>query len=161
MQYLRLAYLRGILKVARKTRQFNAKTEVTWEEKERYHNQRLQEHVEYAYENSSPMRSKLDSVGLKPSHVRLLQVLQQIPITTKDDLLRLQTKNPPWGGLLGTTTENLERIFMSPGPIYDPQPAFGEYYNNLQSPFHSFGFTKGDVVVTTWSNHMMSAAYLY
>jgi len=148
--------------VERKNRQFYSKTEVmSREERETYHKHRLKEQVKHAYENSPAMKSKFASVGLKPSDIRSFQDLEQIPITSKDDLLRLQKRNPPWGGLLGINAENLERIFMSPGPIYDPQPAFGEYYNNLQSAFYSFGFRKGDFVVNTWSYHMMPAAHLF
>jgi phenylacetate-CoA ligase len=50
---------------------------------------------------------------------------------------------------------------MSPGPIYDPQPVFREYYDNLQTAFYSFGFRNNDLVVNTWNYHMMPAAHLF
>lgn len=142
--------------------QFYVKTQVmSRDEREKYHNQRLQEQVKYAYEHSTAMRDKLKSVGIKRSHIQSVKDLERIPITTKDDLLKLQKEYPPWGGLLGVSVEKLDRIFMSPGPIYEPQPFFSEYYDNLQTAFYSFGFRKNDLVVNTWNYHMMPAAHLF
>jgi phenylacetate-CoA ligase len=139
-----------------------SKTEVmSRDERKKYHDERLQEQVHYAYNHSIAMRHKLESVGAKPTEIQSVEDLERIPITTKDDLLKLQKEYPPWGGLLGVPLEKLGRIFMSPGPIYDPQPFFNEYYDNLQAAFHCFGFRETNLVVNTWNYHMMPAAHLF
>ncbi|MBL0711554.1 MAG: phenylacetate--CoA ligase family protein, partial [Colwellia sp.] len=48
------------------------------------------------------------------------ELLAQLPITRKSDLMSLQAKNSPLGGL-NAKTANLGRVFQSPGPIYDPE----------------------------------------
>lgn len=141
---------------------FSSKVEIMpCDERDRYLNKRLQEQVNYAFENSPAMKAKLKSIGLEPHHIRSVKDLEQVPITTKDDILRLQREKLPWGGFLGVPVERLERIFMSPGPIYDPQPVFEEYYDNLQTAFYSLGFRKNDLIVNTWSYHMVPAAQLF
>jgi phenylacetate-CoA ligase len=47
---------------------------------------RLQELLQYAYDEVPHYRRKFDSVGLKPADIRSFDDLTQIPITTKDEL---------------------------------------------------------------------------
>jgi phenylacetate-CoA ligase len=42
-------------------------------------------------------------------------------VTRKSDLHELQHARKPFGGLNATPARGLARIFMSPGPIYDPE----------------------------------------
>ncbi len=52
------------------------------------------------------------------------ELLAQLPITRKSDLMKLQAKNSPLGGL-NASKANIGRIFQSPGPIYDPETPGG------------------------------------
>ena len=90
------------------------------QEREEYLNRMLQEQVQYAYENAPAMKAKLDKAGVKPSDIRTVKDLEKIPITAKDELIDLRRVDPPWGGLLAVPPEKLQKVFMSPGPIYDP-----------------------------------------
>src|SRR5258706_7343853 len=55
-----------------------------------------------------------------PAAVTGRAALARLPVTRKPDLVALQKAEPPFGGLNATPLAQLGRIFVSPGPIYDP-----------------------------------------
>jgi len=122
-----------------------------------YHSQKLRGIVQYAYKNSQAFKNKMDSVGLRPKDIQTLKDLEKIPITKKADLVELQKKNPPFGGFEGVPVNELRRIFISPGPIYEP----GEMeYNELgwAQGMYAGGFRPGDIAINTFSYHMVPFA---
>ena len=77
--------------------------------------------IDYAYRNSPATKSRFDKAGLQPSDIRSFKDLEKIPILRQDEVIALQRSAPPCGGLLSIPLSNLQRIFVSPGPIYRPQ----------------------------------------
>ena len=122
-----------------------------------YLNQKLRGIIQYAYKNSIAFKNKMDSVGLKPKDIQTIKDLEKIPITKKAELVELQKKNPPFGGFEGVPVNELRRIFISPGPIYEP----GEMeYNELgwAQGMYAGGFRPGDIAINTFSYHMVPFA---
>ncbi len=122
-----------------------------------YLNQKLRGIIQYAYKNSVAFKNKMESVGLKPKDIQTIKDLEKIPITKKADLVELQKKNPPFGGLEGVPISELKRIYISPGPIHEP----GEMdYNELgwAQGMYAGGFRPGDIVINTFSYHMVPFA---
>jgi len=122
-----------------------------------YLNQKLRGVIQYAYKNSQAFKNKMDSAGLKPKDIQTIKDLEKIPITKKTELMELQKKNPPFGGFEGVPITELRRIFISPGPIYEP----GEMeYNELgwAQGMYAGGFRPGDIVINTFSYHMVPFA---
>jgi phenylacetate-CoA ligase len=122
-----------------------------------YLNQKLRGVVQYAYKHSVAFRNKLDSVGLKPKDIQTIKDLEKVPITKKTELMELQRTYPPFGGFEGVPINELKRIYVSPGPIHEP----GESdYNELGwvQGMYSGGFRAGDIVINTFSYHMVPFA---
>ncbi len=122
-----------------------------------YLNQKLRGVIQYAYKNSQAFKSKMDSTGLKPKDIQTIKDLENIPITKKTELMELQKKNPPFGGFEGVPVTEMRRIFISPGPIYEP----GEIeFNELgwAQGMYAGGFRPGDIVINTFSYHMVPFA---
>ncbi len=128
-------------------------------EREDYYNRKLQQQVKYAYDHAPAMRAKLDQAGVRPDDIRTVKDLEKIPITHKDALIELRKANPPYGGLLGVAPKKMEKIFMSPGPIYDIQPLDVSFYRRFERVFYATGFRKGDLVVNCMSYHMVPAGH--
>ncbi|WP_127088731.1 phenylacetate--CoA ligase family protein [Aquabacter cavernae] len=82
--------------------------------------------------------------------------LAKLPVTRKSDLPFLQPKSLPFGGLNGTKPGGLARIFMSPGPIYDPEGRRPDYWRFARALFAT-GFRAGEVVHNTFSYHLTPA----
>ena len=122
-----------------------------------YLNRRLRAIIQYAYGHAPAIRTKLDSAGLGPRAIQTIKDLQKLPITEKIDLIDLQKKDPPFGGFLGVPITDLRRIYVSPGPMYEPGEADYDEIAWAQAMFAG-GFRSGDRVINTFSYHMMPFA---
>ena len=86
------------------------------------------------------------------------ELLAQLPITRKSDLMKLQAKNAPLGGL-NAKTANIGRIFQSPGPIYDPENTSDDWWRMGQA-FYAAGFRTGDLVQNCLSYHLTPGGFI-
>jgi phenylacetate-CoA ligase len=125
-------------------------------EREKYFNEKLRWIVNYAYRKAPAVREKFDRAGVKPSQIRSVKDLELVPITRKDELIKLQQERPVFGGFLTTSPEKLRRIFISPGPIYDPQGDVDDYWQGAKV-LYAAGLRKGDVVLNTFAYHLTPA----
>jgi len=125
-------------------------------ERKKYTDGRLREIVRYAYQNAPAIKEKMDEAGVKPVQIRTVKDLEKIPITRKDNFTALQKQNPPFGGFLGIPNGKLEKIFISPGPIYEPQDA-EEVIESGAEALYAAGFKKGDRVMVTLNYNMSPA----
>ncbi|OYX13527.1 MAG: AMP-dependent synthetase [Rhizobiales bacterium 32-66-8] len=82
--------------------------------------------------------------------------LAALPVTRKSDLLEIQPKSLPFGGLNGTAPGQLARIFMSPGPIYDPEGRRPDFWRFARA-LHAAGFRAGEIVHNCFSYHLTPA----
>jgi len=121
--------------------------------------QRLHELVATAYEYAPAIRQIMDSAGVTPNDIRSAADLARIPVTSKDRLVEIHQANPPFGGFLTIPIEDLPRIYISPGPIYDPQPPVDDPEAQL-APFRYVGFGHGDRVLNTFMYHLTPAGLL-
>ena len=86
------------------------------------------------------------------------ELLAQLPITRKADLMKVQAKNSPLGGL-NAKTANIGRIFQSPGPIYDPENTSNDWWRMGQA-FYAAGFRAGDLVQNCLSYHLTPGGFI-
>lgn len=118
--------------------------------------ERLPELIDGAYAAAPTIRELFDSAGVRPEEVRRVADLARLPVTPKDRLLALQRERPPFGGFLGVDRSEIGRVFVSPGPIYEPDTDArpGQGYG---AAFAKAGVGRGDVVLNTWSYHLVPA----
>jgi phenylacetate-CoA ligase len=83
--------------------------------------------------------------------------LAQLPVTRKSDLAELQKAVAPLGGLNATPVEKLARLYVSPGPIYDPEGHGADWWRTARS-LYAAGFRAGDLVLNGFSYHFTPAA---
>jgi phenylacetate-CoA ligase len=121
--------------------------------------QRIRDLIAHAYANAPTVRELMDGAGVKPEQFQSAADLPKYPFTPKDKLIEFQQKYPPFGGLLTVDPDTLPRIYLSPGPIYDPQPV-REDSEGLLAPFQAVGFGKGDRVLNTFMYHLTPAGLL-
>lgn len=110
--------------------------------------------VEHAWSAAPAVRAKLEQAGLTPADVRSVADLARVPITSKDDLVRLQKESPPFGGFTAARPGDLRIICMSPGPTYNSPGADESYLRRVESAFRACGLRPGDVLVNTFSYHV-------
>ena len=123
-------------------------------DRERYINEKLQQIVQYAYDNAPAVRRKMDHSGVTPGDISTAKDLPKIAVTRKDDFSELQKLEPPFGGFLAVP--ETKDIFISPGPIYEPEIPDNQYHA-VAKALYAAGFRRGDKVVVTVSFHMVPA----
>lgn len=98
--------------------------------------------------------------GLDARAVTDRAALARLPITRKSELHARQRAAAPFGGLVATAPGALAKIFMSPGPIYDPEGRGRDYWRTARSLFAA-GFRAGDIVQNCFSYHFTPAGSMY
>lgn len=93
---------------------------------------------------------------ISPRDVRSRKALAKLPVTRKSDLGALQKAMPPLGGLNATPVEKLAKLFVSPGPIYDPEGRGKDWWRTARG-FFAGGFRAGDRVLNTFAYHFTPA----
>jgi phenylacetate-CoA ligase len=127
--------------------------------REKYHNQQLSQTVDHAYRHAPAVKAIFDKAGVRPSQIRTVKDLEKLSITRKTDLIELQKKSPPYGGFLTVPPEDVDRIFLSPGPVYEPIQHAGIKW--FAKSFWAAGFRRGDMVINTFTYHLSPAGILF
>ena len=125
----------------------------------KYQNEGLSQTVDYAYHHAPVVKEIFDKAGVNPAQIRTVRDLERLPITRKTDLIELQKKKPPFGGFSMIPIEDVDRVFLSPGPIYEPIQHAGIKW--FAKSFWAAGFRRGDVVINTFTYHMSPAGILF
>jgi len=85
--------------------------------------------------------------------------LAQLPVTRKADLKDLQHAQAPFGGLTTTPARRLRHLFMSPGPIFDPEGHAQDWWR-FGRPMFALGLRAGHIVQNCFSYHFTPAAFM-
>ncbi len=91
-----------------------------------------------------------------PRAVANRAALAKLPVTRKSALIQMQKEHPPLAGLTATKPGELGRIFMSPGPIFDPEGRRPDWWRFARC-LYAAGFRKGDLVLNCFSYHLTPA----
>ncbi|AMD92409.1 phenylacetate--CoA ligase family protein [Desulfomicrobium orale] len=129
-------------------------------ERQKYHQIHLKELLSYAYRYSEDVKKRFDRAQFSVEKFRDLIDLKHVPILKKKELIFLQSMGPRLGGLLTKDLGELRRVFLSPGPIFDPEDRSEDYWGWTES-FYAAGFRSGDLVQNTFSYHMAPAGLMF
>ena len=126
--------------------------------REEYQLTHLAESLRRSYEASGTGREILQTAGLIPADIKNPGQLKRIPITRKNDIIELEKKHP-YAGFLTVPIEEVNRVFITPGPIYEPLHT--ECITWFARAFWAAGFRKGDIVANTFSYHLSPGGLLF
>ena len=99
--------------------------------------------------------------GLRAGDIADEAALNRLPVLKKERLLELQAAEPPFGGFLSCSMEELGHIYVSPGPIFEPSPAADRGGHAMDAMFASAGVGPGDLALNTWAYHLVPAGLLF
>ncbi|WP_114376903.1 phenylacetate--CoA ligase family protein [Elioraea thermophila] len=128
------------------------------EERERALMRALAAQVAHAKANTPHYARLLAEVD--PETVRSREALARLPLTRKSELIALQAQRPPFGGLAALPPSGLKRLFVSPGPIYDPQGDSPDYFRFARALF-ACGIRRGMLVHNTFAYHFTPAGFMF
>ena len=113
-----------------------------------------------AAEKAAGLKSRFAAAGFDPAAVSSLADLSRLPVMKKEELLKIQRDNPPFGGFLASDLKDVGRIYVSPGPIFEPALSGGGGHG-LDLLFKAAGVGPGDVILNTWMYHLVPAGLLF
>jgi phenylacetate-CoA ligase len=103
--------------------------------------------------------ARLAEAGLLPDDLVDVAALDRLPVLSKDDLIDLQAKDPPFGGYLAPGTR-VRRIFQSPGPLYEPEPDVIDHWRAAPA-LEAAGFGSDDTVLNCFGYHLSPAGVMF
>jgi phenylacetate-CoA ligase len=114
----------------------------------------LPAHIAHAKQNAPGFARILKDID--PAAIKSRKALAALPVTRKSDLHELQKSHPPLGGLNATPVDRLAKLFVSPGPIYDPEGLGKDWWRMARGLFAA-GFRAGDMVMNSFAYHFTPA----
>ena len=120
-------------------------------ERQRYQEGWLRDLIRHAYGHAPAARERIPALDAQ---------LDQVRVTRKDELIDLQKASPPFGGFLGVPMRQVARIFMSPGPLFDPQGLTPDYWR-WGPALRAAGFEADDVVHCAVSFHGTPLGWMF
>jgi phenylacetate-CoA ligase len=129
-------------------------------ERGQYYLIQLKELLHYAYRYSEDVKKRFDRAQFNVDKFKQLNDLKHIPILKKKELIFLQSMGPRLGGLLTKDLGELKRIFLSPGPIFDPEDRSDDYWGWTEG-FYATGFRPGDLAQVTFNYHLTPAGLMF
>jgi phenylacetate-CoA ligase len=97
--------------------------------------------------------------GVDPAAVTSRQGLAALPVLRKSALHALQARRPPFGGFATAPVSEVSRVFMSPGPIFEPEGR-GEDWWRAARALYAAGVRKGDIVHNTFAYHLTPGGWI-
>jgi phenylacetate-coenzyme A ligase PaaK-like adenylate-forming protein len=137
--------------------QFDTRERQVPAERERDLFAKLPDLLAHATANSEAWAEQLATQDL--TSVTGRSALAKLPVLRKSDLLHRQKANPPFGGFLAGDLSGAARVFMSPGPIWEPQAPGLDPWNGARSLFAA-GFRKGDIILNAFSYHLTPGGFI-
>ncbi|ASJ74954.1 phenylacetate--CoA ligase family protein [Granulosicoccus antarcticus] len=85
--------------------------------------------------------------------------LQTLPVLRKSELMKYQQANPPFGGFVDMQSLEGQRIFMSPGPVWEPQIPGSDPWQAARA-LHAAGIRRGHRIHNTFSYHLTPGGFI-
>jgi phenylacetate-CoA ligase len=93
---------------------------------------------------------------VRPEDVTDRRALVDLPLTRKSDLIEMQRRDPPFGGLNAAPIARLARVFSSPGPIYEVEARRPDFFRMARA-MYAAGIRGGELIHVAFSYHLTPA----
>jgi phenylacetate-CoA ligase len=107
------------------------------------------------------LRVRFEAAGLSPERLQSVEDLNRLTVLKKERLMELQQLQPPFAGYLACRPEEIGHIYVSPGPIFEPSLVSDASGHGMDLMFGAAGIGPGDLVLNTWSYHLVPAGLLF
>lgn len=97
---------------------------------------------------------------MNPDTVLSRADLAGLPVLRKTELMDLQKADMPFGGLATVSYGEIGRVFMSPGPIFEPEGKDPDWWGVARA-LYAAGGRPGDLIHNTFAYHMTPAGHMF
>lgn len=85
--------------------------------------------------------------------------LEKLPVLRKSALMAAQSAHPPFGGFVKESALAGTRVFMSPGPVWEPQITGSDPWQGARA-LHAAGIRAGQRVHNSFSYHLTPGGFI-
>ncbi len=132
----------------------------SWSNKERKTRQdeSLASMVQHGYKKSNQLKKILDQNKVNPKKIKTREDLEKLPVTSREKLVDMEMQKPPYAGLENPAVP-IDRIFTSPGPVYEPHLSENDYL--WARAFFAAGIGPKDIALNAFSYHLVAAGLTF
>ena len=139
-------------------RLFDKKESWTNEERKTRQDESLSGMVKLGYEKSGHVKAMLDAQKIDPANIKSREDLECLPVTSREKLVEMEQLDPPYAGLENPDIP-IDRIFTSPGPVYEPHLSETDYL--WARAFFAAGIGPKDIALNAFSYHLVAAGLTF
>ncbi len=140
------------------TKLFDEKESWTREERKAKQDQMLSGMVKLGYEKSPRIKQIFDAHKINPLDIKSREDLEILPVTSREKLVDMEMQEPPYAGLHNPDIK-IDRIFTSPGPVYEPHLSETDYL--WARAYHAAGIGPNDIALCAFSYHLVAAGLTF
>ena len=137
---------------------FDEKESWTREERKARQDENLTAMVKLGYEKSARIKQIFDTHKINPLHIKSREDLEILPVTSREKLVEMEMQQPPFAGLENPDIK-IDRIFTSPGPVYEPHLSETDYL--WARAYHAAGIGPDDIALCAFSYHLVAAGLTF
>lgn len=97
--------------------------------------------------------------GVDPAAVTSREALAKLPVLRKSSLKDRQKARPPLGGYATSSGSGISRLFMSPGPIFEPEGQGSDWWRMART-LYAAGVRSNDIVHNTFAYHLTPGGWI-
>ncbi|MCF8031725.1 MAG: AMP-binding protein [Desulfarculaceae bacterium] len=114
--------------------------------------------VAHAHERAPGFQARMEAMDAEPGDITSVADLAKLPVVEKAELINIQRENLPFGGLMAGQMEHIRRIYVSPGPIYEPaERTYAD--DRWAQALYAGGFRAGDIAQVTFNFNLVPFAF--
>ena len=113
--------------------------------------------IEHAMANATGWTRQL--AGVDPKAISSRKALASLPVLRKSELKALQRAAPPFGGLATVAPGHMGHLYMSPGPIFEPEGAGDDPWRSARALWAA-GIRPGHVIQNCFGYHLTPGAWM-
>ncbi len=114
--------------------------------------------VKLGYKKSKRLKAILDQNMINPKNIKTREDLEKLPVTSREKLVEMEMHDPPYAGLENAAIP-IDRIFTSPGPVYEPHLSENDYL--WARAFFAAGIGPADIALNAFSYHLVAAGLTF
>ena len=97
--------------------------------------------------------------GIQAQDINSRKALAKLPVLRKPELKAMQEALPPFGGLNTESPGAVPRLFMSPGPIFEPEGNGEDPWRSARA-LYAAGIRKGHILQNCFGYHLTPGAWM-
>jgi phenylacetate-CoA ligase len=139
-------------------RLFDKKESGSNKERKTRQDESLARMVKLGYKKSARLKAILGQNKINPKNIKTREELEKLPVTSREKLVEIEMQQPPYAGLENPVMP-IDRIFTSPGPVYEPHLSENDYL--WARAFFAAGIGPKDIALNAFSYHLVAAGLTF